>query len=80
MIDRRKPIVIIDKIMKCSVGAGFGIIDWGVGIVSDNGEEFLTEQMRVVCSILNVLKITTAAESPFQNGLCERNHAVVDTM
>ena len=36
--------------------------------------------MREVCSILNVEKLTTAAESPFQNGLCERNHAVVDTM
>ena len=23
---------------------------------------------------------TTAAESPFQNGICERNHAIVDNM
>lgn len=31
-------------------------------------------------SILNVRVITTAAESPFQNGLCDRVHAVTDMM
>ena len=31
-------------------------------------------------SILNIKVITTAAESHFQNGLCERVHAVTDRM
>ena len=31
-------------------------------------------------SMLNVRLLTTAAESPFQNGLCERVHAVTDMM
>ena len=36
--------------------------------------------MREVASILNVRLITTAADSPFQNGLCERVHSVTDMM
>ena len=31
-------------------------------------------------SILNVRLINTAADSPFQNGLCERVHSVTDVM
>ena len=29
---------------------------------------------------MDARNITTGAEAPFQNGLCERNHAVVDSM
>ena len=36
--------------------------------------------MREIMSILNVKVITTAAESPFQNGLCQRVHSVTDMM
>ncbi len=76
-IQRKKPSEVIDKIMLCWVGAGFGVME---AILSDNGGEFSSEEMRGVCSVLNVETCTTAAESPFQNGLCERNHAVTDTM
>ena len=44
------------------------------------GGEFNSEEMRGVASILDVRINTTAAESPFQNGLCERIHAVTDMM
>lgn len=76
-IERKRPSEVIDKIMTCWIGAAFGVME---AIVSDNGGEFCSAEMREVCSILHVEKITTAAESPFQNGLCERNHAVVDNM
>ena len=36
--------------------------------------------MRVVASILKVQLCTTAGESPFQNGLCKRVHAITDVM
>ena len=36
--------------------------------------------MREVESILNIQICTTAGEGPFQNGLCERVHAVTDMM
>ena len=35
---------------------------------------------REITSILNVQLCTTAGESPFQNGLCERVHAITDMM
>ena len=76
-ISRKHPSNVIDKIMQNWIGAGFGMMG---AILTDNGGEFCSDEMREVCSILNVEKLTTAAQSPFQNGLCERNHAVVDNM
>ena len=76
-IERKRPTDVIDKIMLNWVGAGFGIMK---AVLTDNGGEFCSEEMREVTSILNVEKLTTAAESPFQNGLCERVHSVTDSM
>lgn len=76
-IDRKKPSEVIDKVMMHWVGAGYGIMGT---LFTDNGGEFSSAEMREVCSILNVEVLTTAAESPFQNGICERNHAIVDSM
>ena len=36
--------------------------------------------MRDITSVLNIQLCTTADESPFQNGLCERVHAMMDMM
>ena len=76
-VDRKRPSDIIDKIMVSWVGAGFGIMK---SVLTGNGGEFSSDEMREVCSILDVQTLTTAAFSPFQNGLCERNHAIVDNM
>ena len=57
--------------------AGFGIMG---SIMTDNVGEFSSDEILEVMSVLNVRVITTAAESPFQNGLCERVHAVTDMM
>ena len=76
-VNRKKPNAIIEKIMTHWVGAGFGVMG---AILTDNGGEFNADEMREVCSILNVFVNTTAAESPFQNGLCERVHSVTDMM
>ena len=48
--------------------------------MTDNGGEFSSDEMREVASILNVKLFTTAANSLFQNGLCERVHSVTDMM
>ena len=48
---------------------------WNNGINNDRQRwEFSSDEMREVASILNVRLITTAADSPFQNGLCEHVH------
>ena len=76
-VERKTAKDILNKIMQNWIGAAFGVME---GILSDNGGEFTSEEIREVCSILNVTIATTGTESPFQNGLCERNHAIVDNM
>ena len=49
-------------------------------ILTDNGGEFSSEESREMASVLNIWVITTAGQSPFQNGLCECIHAVTDFM
>ena len=75
-INRKRASDVIEKIMKCWVSV-FGVMG---ALLTDNGGEFSSDEMREVASILNIELHTTAAESPFQNGLCEKNHAIIDTM
>ena len=75
-INRKRPSEVINALMQNWVGV-FGVMR---SILTDNGGEFNADEMREVMSILNVRVLTTAAESPFQNGLCERVHAVTDMM
>jgi transposase InsO family protein len=75
-IDRKNPKCVIDKIMGNWI-AIFGVMR---GIMTDNGGEFSSEETREVASILNLRINTSAAESPFQNGLCERIHSITDMM
>ena len=75
-IDRKKPSYIIDALMTHWIGK-FGIMG---ALMTDNGGEFSSDEMREITSILNVQLCTTSGESPFQNGLCERVHAITDMM
>ena len=74
--DRKRSNNVINAIMQHWIGI-FGVMG---SIMTDNEGEFSSDEMREIMSILNVRLITTAAESPFQNGLCERMHAVTDMM
>jgi transposase InsO family protein len=73
-LDRKLSTSVIDAVMINWVGL-FGVMD---GLLTDNGGEFTSEELREVASILNIDVKTTAAESPWQNGLCERVHQVSD--
>ena len=75
-ITRKKPSDVIDMIMQKWV-ANFGVMK---AILNDNGGEFTGSEMQEVKSILNVIDLTTGAESPWQNGLCEKNHALADNI
>ena len=75
-ISRKKPGEVIDMIMQKWV-ANFGVMN---AILNDNGGEFTGNEMREVKSVLNVADLTTGAESPWQNGLCEKNHALADNI
>jgi len=75
-INRKRTSDVIDAMMTHWIGT-FGVMG---SVMTDNGGEFSSDEMREVASILNVKVCTTAGESPFQNGLCERVHAVTDMM
>ena len=77
IIPNKHPSYVVEAIMKNWIGAGFGIMDT---IHSDRGGEFTAKDIEDVASNLNIKVTNTAALSPNQNGMCERNHAVVDSM
>ena len=68
-IDRKKPSNVIDNLMTHWIGK-FGVMG---ALMTDNGGEFSSDEMREITSVLNIQLCTTAGESPFQNGLCERD-------
>ena len=55
----------------------FGRVD---SLLTDNGGEFTSEEIREVASALNMELKTTGANSPWQNGIVERNHATTDAI
>ena len=75
-VNRKVSSGIIDRIMEFWIGV-FGVPR---ALMSDNGGEFCSDEMKHVCSFLNVEIFTTAAESPFQNGLCEKVHHITDSI
>ena len=74
-IKDQTPDTIIDTIVQMRIGSGLGSPK---KILADNGGEFENERFRDMCENLNIHILNIAAESPWQNGVCERNHAVVD--
>lgn len=74
-INRKLPQSIADKIITMWIGVGYGVPR---KILTDNGGEFSNEEIRCVAENLNIEVMCTAAYSPWQNGLCEKNHAVTD--
>ena len=75
-INRKRPADVIYETMTHWIGR-YGIME---SVLTDNGGEFNSEELREVESILNIKICTTAGERPFRNGLCERVHAVTDMM
>ena len=49
-------------------------------ILSDNGGEFQGEKWESICETFNIIHRTTAAESPFSNGICERHNLLIAEM
>ena len=75
-VDRKRPANIIDALVTQWIGK-FGVMK---ALMTDNGGEFNSDEMRDITSVLNVQLCTTSGESPFQHGLCERVHAITDMM
>ena len=76
-IPTKEPKYIIATIMEKWIGVGYGVME---GLHSDIGGEFSNLEVEEVANKLGIKLTTTAAYSPHQNGLNERNHATVDHM
>ena len=63
----KKPDEIENAIMK------YWIAVYGTGykFVTDNGGEFVNEELMTLCKALNIKVHTTGAESPWLNGIIE---------
>ena len=57
------------------IGSGFGLLKQ---FIADNGREFVNNQFRDMYENLNVQVLNNAAESPWQNRVCQRNLSVID--
>ena len=78
LVKGKKPGEVIEKIMTHLIGTEFDVMK---AILTDNGGEFSSDEIREVARILNIKVCTSAAQcAPFQNGLCERIHAVTDAI
>ena len=73
----KKPESIIKPFLESWILTRFGAPR---SILVDNGGEFVNQKMYDLCQNFNIRILTTAGYSPHQNGLCERNHSIVDEM
>ena len=71
----KKAETITDAVIKMWIGTGLGSPE---RILSDNGGEFCNSIFNEMSEQFNIELLTTAANSPWSNGICERNHAVID--
>ena len=73
-ISRKRPSDVIHAIINdwISIYGVMGKINY------ENGGEFANEELLQVQSMLNIEPSPTRSESAYQNGICERNHEVVD--
>ena len=76
-IPGKQPCHVIQAVMEKWIGVGYGVME---AIHSDIGGEMSNNEMWDVASNLGTRLTTTAAYSPHQNGVNERNHATVDNM
>ena len=77
IVKSKEPNVIVDKIITIWMGTGIGPPK---NILCDNGGEWTNEVFMSMCENMNIRIMHTAAESAFSNGICERNHAIIDEM
>ena len=75
-ISNKNPDTLVNCIMHKWVSV-FGVME---GLHSDLGGEMTNELLDEVASKMDIKITTTSSYSPHQNGLNERNHAIIDLM
>ena len=77
VLKRKKPDGIVDSFIKTWIALGFGAPR---KVLVDNGGEFDNPLYLEAMEQYGVEVCATGAYSPWSNGVCERNHHVVDLM
>ena len=70
IIPNKKAESIIEPLLNSWILSQFGAPR---NIIVDNGLEFVNSKMKDLCRNFNIRLFTTAAYSPYKNGLCEKN-------
>ena len=76
VVNNKRRETIVEAVLRFWVNT-FGVPD---RILTDNGGEFNNRDMQDMAENLNTEVMTTAAESPWSNGVCERHNAVIGQM
>ena len=76
VIHSKKPEVIVREIFKQWISV-YGTPE---KFLSDNGGEFNNPSLRELCEKCNIVVLTTAAESPWSNGVVESHNRVIADM
>ena len=76
IINTKKPAEIVNGLMEKWIS----IFGTPRKILTDNGGEFCNETMLLLTNKFNVEHNTTGAESPWENGICEKNHGTNDNI
>ena len=78
-IESKTPETIVNAIIKSwIIGDGFGPGHPSRGFYSDNGGEFLNQEVIDFAAAVDTNIKMTAGNAPWQNGIVERNHATAD--
>ena len=75
IIPDKRPENVIKVLMDEWILKMFGAME---ALQLDNGGEFMNEKMKEMCEKFGIKFLSSGASSPWQNGLIERNHMIVD--
>jgi transposase InsO family protein len=75
VIKRKTPQTVANAFLLKWVGSGYRFPQ---RLKMDSGREFNNTEIRELGNCVGIETESTAAHSPWMNGLCERNHAVTD--
>ena len=75
-VNSKKP----EAVIQCVLNHWIRIFGHPKSFLVDNGGEFDNEELKDMCEKFNIHIRTTAAESPWSNGLCERANEILASM
>ena len=76
VVHNKRKETIVEAVIKTWINT-FGVPE---RILTDNGGEFNNRDLQDMAENLNTEVLTTSAESPWSNGVCERHNAVIGNM